>query len=144
MVKFVKSLLFVLASIVMTLCLIYLPNVSGPVSITFVGVLSCYLGIDVADTIIKSSEMEQGKYKDIHKHKYVISLICLSVMIGVCMFIPDKTVVNTALTSLISSVLIVIGILIAGLEGNKIAANIDGGSKSTTRCLKAGACKKPS
>ena len=45
------------------------------------------------------------------------------------MFIPDKTVVNTALTSLISSVLIVIGILIAGLEGNKIAANIDGGSK---------------
>lgn len=129
MVKFVKSLLFVLASIVMTLCLIYLPNVSGPVSITFVGVLSCYLGIDVADTIIKSSEMEQGKYKDIHKHKYVISLICLSVMIGVCMFIPDKTMVNTALTSLISSVLIVIGILIAGLEGNKIAANIDGGSK---------------
>lgn len=129
MVKFVKSLLFILASIVMTLCLIYLPNVSGPVSITFVGVLSCYLGIDVADTIIKSSEMEQGKYKDIHKHKYVISLICLSVMIGVCMFIPDKTVVNTALTSLISSVLIVIGILIAGLEGNKIAANIDGGSK---------------
>lgn len=129
MVKFVKSLLFVLASIVMTLCLIYLPNVSGPVSITFVGVLSCYLGIDVADTIIKSSEMEQGKYKDIHKHKYVISLICLSVMIGVCMFIPDKTVVNTALTSLISSVLIVIGILIAGLEGNKIAANIDGGAK---------------
>ena len=129
MVKFVKSLLFVLASIVMTLCLIYLPNVSGPVSITFVGVLSCYLGIDVADTIIKSSEMEQGKYKDIHKHKYVISLICLSVMIGVCMFIPDKTVVNTALTSLISSVLIVIGILIAGLEGNKIAANSDGGSK---------------
>ena len=129
MVKFVKSLLFVLASIVMTLCLIYLPNVSGPVSITFVGVLSCYLGIDVADTIIKSSEMEQGKYKDIHKHKYVISLICLSVMIGVCMFIPDKTVFNTALTSLISSVLIVIGILIAGLEGNKIAANIDGGSK---------------
>ena len=129
MVKFVKSLLFVLASIVMTLCLIYLPNVSGPVSITFVGVLSCYLGIDVADTIIKSSEMEQGKYKDIHKHKYVISLICLSVMIGVCMFIPDKTVVNTALTSLISSVLIVIGILIAGLEGNKIAANINGGSK---------------
>lgn len=129
MVKFVKSLLFVLASIVMTLCLIYLPNVSGPVSITFVGVLSCYLGIDVADTIIKSSEMEQGKYKDIHKHKYVISLICLSIMIGVCMFIPDKTVVNTALTSLISSVLIVIGILIAGLEGNKIAANIDGGSK---------------
>ena len=129
MVKFVKSLLFVLASIVMILCLIYLPNVSGPVSITFVGVLSCYLGIDVADTIIKSSEMEQGKYKDIHKHKYVISLICLSVMIGVCMFIPDKTVVNTALTSLISSVLIVIGILIAGLEGNKIAANIDGGSK---------------
>lgn len=129
MVKFIKSLLFVLASIVMTLCLIYLPNVSGPVSITFVGVLSCYLGIDVADTIIKSSEMEQGKYKDIHKHKYVISLICLSVMIGVCMFIPDKTVVNTALTSLISSVLIVIGILIAGLEGNKIAANINGGSK---------------
>lgn len=129
MVKFVKSLLFVMASIVMTLCLIYLPNTSGPVSITFVGVLSCYLGIDVADTIIKSSEMEQGKYKDIHKHKYVISLICLSVMIGVCMFIPDKNQINTALTSLLSSVLIVIGILIAGLEGNKIAANIDGGTE---------------
>ncbi len=129
MVKFVKSLLFVLASIVMSLCLIYLPNISGPVSITFIGVLSCYLGIDVADTIIKSSAMEQGKFKDIHKHKYVISLICLVVMLFICMYVKDKNDITTAMTSIVSSVLIVIGILLAGLEGNKIAANIDGGKE---------------
>lgn len=129
MVKFVKSLLFVLASIVMSLCLIYLPNISGPVSVTFIGVLSCYLGIDIADTIIKSSSMEQGKYKDIHKHKYVISLICLTIMIGICIYMKQTVDITTAMTSLVSSVLIVIGILLAGLEGNKIAANIDGGKE---------------
>lgn len=37
--------------------------------------------------------------------------------------------ITTAMTSLVSSVLIVIGILLAGLEGNKIAANIDGGKE---------------
>lgn len=129
MVKFIKSLLFVLASIVMSLCLIYLPNISGPVSVTFIGVLSCYLGIDIADTIIKSSAMEQGKYKDIHKHKYVISLICLTIMIGICIYVKQTADITTAMTSLVSSVLIVIGILLAGLEGNKIAANIDGGKE---------------
>lgn len=129
MIKVIKSLLFILACAVMTLCLFFLPDVSGPVSVIFMGVLSCYLGIDVADTIIKSAAMKQGEYKNIHIHKYVISLICLLIMIVVCIDKKETADLTTVMTSLISSVMLVIGILLTGLEGNKIATNIDGENK---------------
>lgn len=129
MVKFVKAFLFVLASLVMGACLIFVPDSSGAVSVTYVSVLGIFLGFDVADTVLKTAQMSKGEYKPIHKHKYVISAICLTALIIVCGVVKDKADVSAAMTSLITSVMIVIGLLIGGLEGNKIATNIEGGTK---------------
>ena len=106
-----------------------IPQTSGPISVTYASVLSIYLGVDLADTIIKTSQMSKGQYKDMHIHKYVISLICLAALVINCVIIKNKCDVSTALTSFVSSIFIVAGILIGGLEGNKIATNIDGDNK---------------
>lgn len=122
MVKFIKSLLFIIASLVMSVCILLIPESSGTISVTYLSVLGIYLGIDIADTIIKSSQMSKGKYKPLHKHKFVISFICLVILIICCLYV-DANIVSTALTTFISSILIIIGLIIGGLEGNKIAAN---------------------
>lgn len=123
MIKFFKSALFVIASVVVGICIGLLPKAAGPVSITYISVLSIYLGIDIADTIIKSAQLPRGEYKNIHTHKYIVSFSCLIGLIVVCFFSKYQTEISTALTSLVSSVLIVIGMLIGVLEGNKIATN---------------------
>lgn len=129
MISFLKSFIFIFVSIVMGIVLNLIPQTSGPVSITYGAVLSVYLGVDLADTIIKTSEMAKGEYKDMHIHKYVIAVLCLAVLIINCVFIKDKCDVGTALTSFVSSFFIVAGLLIGGLDGNKIATNIEGVSE---------------
>lgn len=130
MVSFLKSFIFVLVSVIMGIVLNIIPQTSGPISVTYASVLSIYLGVDLADTIIKTSQMSKGQYKDLHIHKYVISLICLAALVTNCVIIKNKCDVSTALTSFVSSIFIVAGILIGGLEGNKIATNIDGDNKN--------------
>lgn len=130
MLKFVKALLFIVASGIMGVCVYFVPEISGNVSISFVFVLSMYLGIDIADTIKKSSEMKKGDFKPIHIHKYVISAVCLVCLIGVSIYMKSKGIdVSAAMTSFITSSLVIIGMLIGALEGNKIAANVDGETK---------------
>lgn len=106
----------------MSVCILLIPESSGTISVTYLSVLGMYLGIDIADTIVKSSQMSKGKYKPLHKHKFVISFICLVILIVCCLYV-DANIVSTALTTFISSILIIIGLIIGGLEGNKIAAN---------------------
>lgn len=130
MVSFLKSFIFVLVSVIMSIVLNIIPQTSGPISVTYASVLSIYLGVDLADTIIKTAQMSKGQYKDMHIHKYVISLICLAALVINCVIIKNKCDVSTALTSFVSSIFIVAGILIGGLEGNKIATNIDGDNKN--------------
>ena len=58
MIKFVKAMLFVLASLVMALCLCFIPDSAGAVSVSYITVLGLYLGLDVAGMITKTAKME--------------------------------------------------------------------------------------
>lgn len=126
MISFVKSFIFIIVSIMMGIVLNLIPQTSGPISVTYGAVLSIYLGVDLADTIIKTSEMAKGEYKDMHIHKYIIAVLCLTVLIINCVIIRNNCDISTALTSFVSSIFIVAGLLIGGLDGNKIATNKDG------------------
>lgn len=118
---FVKAVLFLISALVMLACVIFIPESAGTVSITFVGVLSIYLGTDVASMISATAKMKVGEFKELKKHKYVISLICLCVLIIVSLITQDGNTLSTTITSFISSIMVVLGCLLGGLEGNKIA-----------------------
>lgn len=123
MVKFFKALFFVLASAIMALCLILIPASSGSVSVSYIAVLGIYLGLDIAGMITKTANMNKGEYKSLNVHKYVIASVCLVSNIVISIFVKEKADISVALTSFISAALIIIGCIIGGLEGNKIATN---------------------
>lgn len=107
----------------MACCLLFIPQTSGPVSITFITVLGIYLGLDIAGMITKTSQLPKGEYKKISVHKYIISTICLMILVVLSLVMKDKADMNTALTSFCSATMIICGCLLGGLEGNKIATS---------------------
>lgn len=126
--KFVKALLFIIATTIMALTLFFIPESSGPVSISFTTVLGLYLGLDMASMIQKSTTLAKGDYANVHIYKYIVSAVCLGVLVIISVFLKDSCDLSTALTSFITSSMIILGCLIGGLEGNKIAARVDGES----------------
>lgn len=117
---FLKALFFIVSVLLMGLCLIFVPDISGTLSISFVTVLGIYLGTDVATMITTTSRLPDGEYKEIKKHKYILSGICLSILIITTLVIWDDSL-QTAFTSFLSSCMVILGCLIGGLEGNKLA-----------------------
>lgn len=130
MLKIIKALFFIAASAVMVLCLLFVPESSGAVSVSYIAVLGIYLGLDVAGMIAKTAEMPKGEYKSLSIHKYVISALCLAVNIAISVSLRGRADMSTALTSFISAVMIVIGCVLGGLEGNKIATSAGTGEQS--------------
>lgn len=130
MLKIIKALFFIAASAVMVLCLLFVPESSGAVSVSYIAVLGIYLGLDVAGMIAKTAEMPKGEYKSLSIHKYVISALCLAVNIAISVALRSRADMSTALTSFISAVMIVIGCVLGGLEGNKIATSAGTGEQA--------------
>lgn len=126
--RIVKAFFFVLATAVMALCLMFTPEASGSVSITYTTVVGIYLGLDIAAMITKTSTLKKGNFESLNVYKYVLCSVCLSVLTIVALIVKDESDVTTAITSFITSAMIVIGCIIGGLEGNKIATGIDGSS----------------
>ena len=91
---------------------------------TFTGIVGTFIGLDIALMIKKTSGMPEG-YKEINKHRYIAGLVIFSLLLAECFYI--SAVFNRNCDSLYTSFgmgfLIVMGGLIAGIEGNKIATN---------------------
>lgn len=117
---FLKAMFFVIAVLLMGLCIIFIPDVSGTLSISFITVLGIYLGTDVASMISATANLPAGEYKEIKKHKYFLSGICLAILIIITLVLWTD-VLQAALSAFLSSCMVVLGCLIGGLEGNKIA-----------------------
>lgn len=117
---FIKALCFSIAVLLMGLCIIFVPSISGTLSMSFVLVLGVYLGLDIATMISTTASLPAGEYKEIKKHKYVLSGICLIILILITLITWQDTL-QTALSSFLSSCMIILCCLIGGLEGNKIA-----------------------
>lgn len=122
--KFVKAFFFVLATAIMALCLLFTPEISGSVSIAYTTVLGIYLGLDIAAMITKTTTLAKGDFESLNVYKYVLTSVCLSVLTVITLIVRNSADVSTAATSFITSAMIVIGCIIGGLEGNKIATGI--------------------
>ncbi|UKI53232.1 MAG: hypothetical protein L6V86_09095 [Treponema sp.] len=131
--RIVKAFFFVLATAIMALCLLFTPEVSGPVSITYTTVIGIYLGLDIAAMIKKTSTLKKGDFESLNVYKYVLCSICLSILTVVALIVKNESDVTTAIASFITSAIVVIGCIIGGLDGNKIATGVDGSSGNTKK-----------
>lgn len=121
----VKAILFILATLVMIACLVFVPETSTAVSVAYVAVLSLYLGLDVAEMIVSTSKLKAGEFKALKTHKYILSGACLVTCVITC-GVRWSSALNTTMTTLLSAIMVILACAIGGLEGNKIATKTDG------------------
>ena len=91
---------------------------------TFTGIVGTFIGVDLALMIKKTSEMSHGQYKEINKHRYIISLVIFSLLLAESFYLASTGQNCDGLyASFGMGFLIIIGGLVAGVEGNKIVTN---------------------
>jgi hypothetical protein len=91
-------------------------------SITFTSIVGVFLGLDIAVMIKKTSALPTGEYKAINKPRYIISLIIFALLLIEAFIL--SSVFSRNCDALYASFgvgfLIVVGGLVAAVEGNKI------------------------
>jgi glucan phosphoethanolaminetransferase (alkaline phosphatase superfamily) len=121
-----EQLIWLIVATLFTAGMIYFVSDSTVVmalASTFTGIVGIFLGLDIATMIRKTNALPGGEYKAINKHRYIASLIIFSFLMIEAFIISG--VFNRNCDSLYASFgmgfLIVVGGLIAGVEGNKMA-----------------------
>jgi hypothetical protein len=96
--------------------------VSVSISITFTGIVGTFLGVDIAAMIKKTSALPPGEYKSINKHRYITSLIIFALLIieAFILSLAFERGCDALYASFGVGFLIVVGGLVAAVEGNKI------------------------
>jgi hypothetical protein len=91
-------------------------------SITFTSIIGVFLGIDIAVMIKKTSALPTGEYKAINKQRYITSLVLFALLLIEAFVL--SSVYSRNCDALYASFgvgfLVVVGGLVAAVEGNKI------------------------
>ena len=92
---------------------------------TFTGIIGTFIGLDIAVMIKKTSAMPSGQYKEINKHRYTTSLVIFAMLLMEAFIVNYifKRNADGLYASFGMGFLIIIGGLIAGVEGNKIVTD---------------------
>lgn len=123
-----KIFLYLTATLIMGGVILICPGVADTVSIFYVSILGAYLGLDVWGMIKSTSLMPPGEYKDMKISRYIVCALSYAVLVVLGYIQSGRTGVDmSAMYSVfVSAVFILIGLLIGGLEGNKIATGNGG------------------
>jgi hypothetical protein len=120
-----EQLLWLFLATVFTAGMIFFVTDSGvitAVSMTFTAIVGTFLCIDISVMISKTRSLPAGEYKTINKHRYIISLIIFALLLIEAFILSAgyKRDCDALYASFGVGFLIVIGGLIAGVEGNKM------------------------
>ncbi|MCQ2087871.1 MAG: hypothetical protein MJZ37_07445 [Bacilli bacterium] len=118
-----KSLLYVIASVIMGAVIWLCPKICDDVSIFYVLILTTYLGLDVWNMIKTTKLLPPGEFKEMKIFRYALCVFSYVLMIAFGMIQVKRTGIdlNSMFSIFISAIFILISLLIGGLEGNKIA-----------------------
>jgi hypothetical protein len=119
-----EQLLMLITATIFTGCMIYFvkdAGVSSALGATFSGIVGVFIGLDIAVMIKKTCTLPVGKFKQINKQRYITALIIFSLLMVETFIISGMgRNCDSLYTSFGMGFLVVIGGLIAGIEGNKI------------------------
>jgi xanthosine utilization system XapX-like protein len=99
---------------------------AASIAMTFTGIVGVFIGLDIAVMIKRTSGMPMG-FREINKQRYIAGLVIFSFLLAEAFFISGVLGRNcdSLYTSFGMGFLIIIGGLIAGVEGNKIVTKND-------------------
>lgn len=132
--KVLKIFLILLASLLMGAIVWFIDNASivDMIAGTYAIVVNAFLGIDLASMIKDSSKLKPGDHKDIKLYRYVISFICMMILFGLSLYRKEVSNIDAimAISAFGSGSMLIIGLVLGGLGGNKIASR--GGPDDTS------------
>jgi hypothetical protein len=120
-----RQLLGLIIATFFTAFMIYFIKDTGSASAiatAFTAIVGAFIGLDIALMVKKTSGMNEG-YKEINLHRYITAIIIFSLLLIETFFISGLYQRNcdSLYTTFGLGFLIVIGGMIGGIEGNKIA-----------------------
>lgn len=128
--KVLKIILMVLAFILMFAVVLFIDDVSiiDVMAGSFFLVVNGFLGVDLAAMIKNSSKMHKGDWQDMKIYRYVIVLCMMLILFGLSIYRKeaDGIQIVMAVSTFGGGTMVTIGMMLTGLEGNKIASRIQG------------------
>lgn len=123
--KILKVFLILLATALMGAVIVFIRDSSIVDSMAAVYAISLngFLGVDIASMIKSSSSLPVGEYKAMHFYRYVIAFICMMLLFVLSLYQKEVNQVQSimAISAFGSGSMLIIGMVMSGLEGNKIA-----------------------
>jgi hypothetical protein len=126
----VEQIAWVAAAAAVTAGMIYFVKdgaAATAIAITFTTVIGGFIGVDLAVMINKTARLPAGEYKTANKHRYVLSLALFALLLLEAFVISAQgRGMDGVYASFGIGFLLIIGLLVAGIEGNKIATGEGG------------------
>lgn len=128
--RILKVVLMVLAFILMFAVVLFIDDVSiiDVMAGSFFLVVNGFLGVDLAAMIKNTSEMNRGDFQFMKMYRYIIVLCMMLILFGLSIYRKeaDGIQIVMAVSTFGGGAMVTIGMMLAGLEGNKIASRVDG------------------
>ncbi len=129
--KTLKIFLLLLATILMATVMYFVRDASivDMIAATYAICINGFLGVDLAAMIKDSSKKPIGEYKAIKLYRYVLAFLCMGSLFILALYMKETYGIQaiTAISAFGSGTMLIIGLVMGGLEGNKIASR--GGPK---------------
>lgn len=125
MMDFFKGLLFIVPTVFTGLIIFFVPEIADTLSVFYVALIGTFLGLDIVNMIKKTESLPKGKYDRMKAWRYILSICCIALLLCVAFYkYKSDGSMKITLGSLSSCVIIICGVIIAGLDGNKIATRV--------------------
>lgn len=126
MVRFWKISLMALAFLIVGAVIGLLDDVGviDSMAASFTAIIGVFLGVDLAAMLKNSAKMKKGDFQKAHTYRYIIAIIMMLALFILALWRKetDNLGISMAAGSFGSGAIVVIGMLMSGLEGNKIAS----------------------
>jgi len=117
-----KYFVYILCSIIFGLGLVFYPTIINDVTLAYVSIIGVFLGIDMANTLVKTNNLPEGQYQPIKKDRYVVCFIITGLFFLTEMILKKKFDIDLegSATVLTGAIFLIGSIFIANLETNKL------------------------
>lgn len=126
--RILKVFLMILATALMGAVIVFVKDSSVVDSMAAVFAISLngFLGVDIASMIKVSSSLPEAQYKQMHFYRYIIAFFCMALLFCLSLWQKESYGVQSimAISAFGSGCMLIIGMVMSGLEGNKIASKM--------------------
>lgn len=126
--KVLKVCLLFLATLLMGTVMWFVHNSSivDMMAATYAIIINGFLGVDLAAMIADTSKKPAGDWKDIKLYRYILAFLCMAGLFVLSLYQKEINHVEAimAISSFGSGAMLIIGLVMGGLEGNKIASRL--------------------